>query len=333
MLRIRHGWLVVVLAVAAVSACKKDEKTADTAAAVMGGGAAGAVSGDDLSLLPVDSEMVLGINFGQIRDSALWKQFVAPGLDKAQSQGKFEGLKDFQTKCGFDPTTSVSSISIGLRNMGGDKPDGVVVVRGLDKAKTLACVDKMNDEIKAKGTTVTKDGDVLLFKDINDGTPTGVAFINDTTAVAVGGEKGATAAGVKAVLAGSSGLKTSPAFVDLYGKLKSSDSLWFVVNGKVLDKAAMIGTRPKAAFGSLNITDGLAFDIKLRVDSADAAAQLVAKLKEQSAQVAPMVDKIDVSNDADLVKISLVLSNQKLQALVSQFGAMFGLGGLINSHP
>src|SRR5437879_1581327 len=32
---------------------------------------------DDLSLLPVDSEAVIGINYKQLASSALWKEFVA----------------------------------------------------------------------------------------------------------------------------------------------------------------------------------------------------------------------------------------------------------------
>jgi len=332
MLRIRHGWFAVVLAVGAISACKKDEK-ADPAAAGGGGAAAvgasaAAASGDDLSLLPVDSELVLGINVGQIQDSALWKQFAAPALDKARTQGKLDKLKEFQDKCGFDPTTSIKSVSVGLSNPGDDKPSGVVVIHGIDKAKAFACADKMKDDAAAKGTEVTKDGEVYLLKEKDKSETTGIMFVNDTTAVMVVGEKGATAAGVKAVVAGGSALKTSPAFVEMYSKVKTTDSVWFVINGKLLEKAAAIGTKPKAMYGSLNVSDGLALDMRMKLDSPDVAAQMAAKFKEQSAQAAAMVDKIDITNEADVVKMNLVLSNQKLQALVTQFGALFGLGGL-----
>jgi len=331
MLRIRHGWFAVVLAVGAISACKKDEK-ADLAAA--GGSAAAVVasapaaSGDDLSLLPVDSEVVVGVNLGQIQGSVLWKQFVAPALDKARTQGKLDKLKDFQDKCGFDPTTSIKSISLGFSNTASDTPSGVIVVHGLDKAKSLACAEKMKDDPSAKEAQVTKEGDVYLIKDKEKGATTGVMFANDTTAVMVIGEKAATAAGVKAVVAGGSALKTSPTFVEMYSKVKTTESVWFVVNGKLLEKAAAIGAKPKAIYGSLNVTDGLALDTSIKVDSPDVAAQMAAKFKEQSVQAQAMVDKIDIANDADVVKMNIVLSNQKLQALVTQFGALFGLGGL-----
>jgi hypothetical protein len=335
MLRIRHGWLAVVLAVGAVSACKKDDKS-DPVAGALGGSAvpgtsASPASGDDLALLPVDSEIVIGINVAQLQDSALWKQFVGPALDKARTQGKVDKLKEIQDKCGFDPVTSIKSVSIGVKNTSNDKPDGVFVVHGVDKAKAASCVDKMKAEAAANGTEITKDGDVYLVKNKDKGDTTGIVFVNDTTAVMVVGDKGATAASVKAVAAGGGALKTSPTFVEMYSKVKTTDSVWFVVNGKLLEKAAAIGTKPKAVFGSLNVSDGLALDTRIKVDSPDVAAQLAGKIKEQTAQAAAMVDKIDVASDADVVKLNVVLSNQKLQALITQFGALFGLGGL-GSH-
>jgi hypothetical protein len=337
MLRIRHGWLAVMLAMSVVSACKKDEKS-DTSGGVSGGGVAGAIakaadtaSGDDLALLPADSEVVVGINVGQIQGSGLWKQFVAPQIDKARTQNKMEKYNELKDKCGLDPLATLKTVTFGFRNTSGDKPDGVIVIHGLDKAKALACPDKMKEDIASHGTEVTRDGDTVLVKN-KQGDTFGIAFANDNTAVVVLGDK-ATAAGVKAVMAGGSALKTSPAFVAMYSKVKTGDSVWFLVNGKLLDQGAMVlGAKPQAAFGSLNVTDGLSLDTRMRLDSADAASQAAAKLKAQTAQIEAMVDKVDVGSDADQVKISVVLSNAKLQALITQFAPLFGLGGLAGQH-
>jgi len=318
MLRIRHGWVVALLAVSAVTACKKDDKS-DIAAAVGGPGGAGASagksSGDDLSLLPVDAELVVGINVGQIQQSA-----------KARDQHKMGKLNDVKEKCGFDPSTAIKSVAIGLKGFAAEKPDGVVVVHGLDKAKTIACTDKMKDEITADGSEITHDGDVTLVKN-KQGETVAVAFANDSTMVMVIGAN-ANAAGVKTVLAGGSALKTSPAFVEMYGKVKTTDSVWLLGSGGLMDKASAIGAKPKGVFGSLNVTDGLALDAALKFETPDAAAQVASKLKQQSQMAVTMVDKIDVTSEGDLAKISVVLSNQKLQALISQVGAMFGLGGM-----
>ena len=106
-----------------------------TGTAVTPATATGVVAGDDLSLLPADSEMVLGLNFAQLQQSALWKQFAPKLMDKMS-----KGLNDFKAACGFDPMEAVKSVTMGLKGVGNDQPDGAVVVHGLDKAKSMACL-------------------------------------------------------------------------------------------------------------------------------------------------------------------------------------------------
>src|SRR5262245_45677773 len=90
MVRIRHGWHVAALGLAlTLAGCNKEEKkgAAGDKTAEKGepgvapsgpSGKSGAV--DDLTLLPLDSEIVLGINFSQVTQSSLWKQFVEPKM-------------------------------------------------------------------------------------------------------------------------------------------------------------------------------------------------------------------------------------------------------------
>jgi hypothetical protein len=282
---------------------------------------------DDLSLLPVDSEVVMGLNFAQLQQSQLWKQFVEPQLMKGDVQQK---LGEFKSKCGFDPMSSIKSISIGMKGVGGDKPDGVVVVHGADKAKSLACLDTMKADAAKEGSEIKRDGDVVMVK-AKDGEDVALMFVNDSTAVAVIGSQ-ANPDGVKKAAAGGSALKTSAAFVDMYGKIKTSDSLWLLVNGnsKAFDKAAAMGFKPKAVFGSINVTDGLTLDMRVRLDSADQAATMANTFRGQAAAAAAMVDKLDITNDGADVKVSVLLSNQKLQNLIKNFGSMLGgaMGGM-----
>jgi hypothetical protein len=336
MVCIRRGSPVLALvgALVFVGACKKDDKKADPATGQTAGDssakpasgtasmAAGAV---DLALLPLDSELVVGINLSQILQSALWKQFVEPKIMTPENTKK---LADFKTQCGFDPTTAVKTMSIGLKGLANDKPDGVVVIHGVDKAKLWSCLDTMKAEMAKDGTEYTKDGDVAMFKNTKGGPPVALTFTNDTTAVGVIGDQ-ATPAGVKAVTAGNSALKSSPPFLDMYTKVKTTDSLWLLMNGnaKVLDKMSTMGIKAKAVFGSLNVTDGLSLDMRLRLESPDAATQLTTMSKQQMAQAAKMFDQIDVAADGSDVKYTVVLSNQKLQQLIAQFGPMLGAFG------
>src|ERR1041385_6549253 len=193
MVRTRVGLLVALAGLGlGLGACKKneDKKAGDTTAAgkstdkATGGGATsggGAVAaGDDLALLPADSEMVLGLNFAQLQQSALWKQFSPKLMEKMQS-----GLAEFKAACGFDPMEAVKSVSMGLKGVGNDVPDGAIVVHGLDKAKSMACLDKAKAEAAKQGSEITVDGDVFTVKDKNGQTTAWTFTGSDTLLGAV----------------------------------------------------------------------------------------------------------------------------------------------------
>lgn len=297
---------------------KGGEKTQDTPAVAPTGGAT-----DDLSLLPVDSEAVMGINFSQLQSSSLWKKFVEPQMMKGDFPSK---LAQFKDKCGFDPMGAIKSIAMGMKGVGGDKPDGVVVVHGAGKKQSLDCFEKMKDEAAKSGDEITRDGDVVLVKS-KKGETVAITFVNDDTAVAVVGPN-ASKDGVLKAAKGGGTLKTSPAFVEMYSKINTQASLWMLVNGsaKVFDKAASMGVKPKAVFGSLNVTDGLAVDLRMRLESADQATQMANTFRGQLQGFASMVDKLDVGNDGADVKVSVAMSQQKLEALVKNLMGMFGGG-------
>jgi len=323
MVRIRHAWLVVMLAVGLTTACKKEGSNAaggDNAA-----GAAGGAASDDLSLLPADSEVVVGLNLSQIQQSQLWKQFVEPKLQTSDVQHK---LTEFKTRCNWDPMTTTSSIAMGFKQLDSGKPSFVLIGHGVDKTKALDCLDKSKDEIAKDGGEMTKDGDVVLIKDKNGDTGAMTFANNSTMVVAFGGERG-TAAGVKALASGTGTLKSSAPFVEMYKKVKTSDSLWGLASGKVLDKMPIKAT---AAYGSINVTDGLALDVRVRFEKPDDAAQAASMVNAQTKQAAKFFDRADFTAENTEVHGSVVMSNQKLQTMIQQFGPMLGMmmGGMGN---
>ena len=336
MVRIRSGWLVALAVLGlGASACKKSDdkgnpsadKTAegkkDQAVAAITGSPAGA-AGDDMSLLPVDSEAVIGINFAQLSKSPLWQQFVAPKL------GNQAGIEKFKTLCGFDPMESLKSIAIGMKGLGGGEPSGVIVVHGYDKTKAMACFDKDGvTEAEKDGSKVTIDGDVVLVTD-KSGKQVGFTFVNDSTAIAVLGPDAASKDGIKKVAGGGSALKTSQTFIEMYQKINSNDSMWMVLNGNspAFSKAAAMGVKMKALFGSLNVTDGLTLNFRMRLGTPDEATNMVAMAKGQLGQLKQFVDKVDVTSDGADVKIDVAMSKDKLMSLVGMMaGMMGGMGG------
>jgi hypothetical protein len=319
------------------TACKKDDKKADSATGDKGDksadkaddkpGAMPKSTGDDLSLIPLDSELVLGLNFAQLQSSGLWKQFVQPMV--LSNAEMVKDMAEFKAKCGFDPLLVIKSMSLGLKNIDGGKPEGVAIVHGLEKGKLNSCLDAMKDQIAAKGSEVTHDGDVILVKDTKQNKTVGMTFTNDTTLLVVISEQ-TTADAVRKAVATPSTLKTSPPFLDMYSKVKTGDSLWGLMNGnsKAFEKMQQMGAKPKALFGSLNVTDGLAIDVRMRFEKADDATQVATGLKQQIGSLSKFADKAEANADGSDVHIEIGMSNQKLQSLIQQFGPMLGaLGG------
>jgi hypothetical protein len=351
MIRIfRNAWSARLAMVAGVglafgvagTACKKDDKKADTASGDKGGKAAdkggdkdkgddkaaGApkVTGDDLALIPVDSELVLGLNFSQLTQSALWKQFVEPAI--MNSAETVKNMAEFKAKCGFDPVLAVKSVSIGLKNVDSGKPEGVAVVHGIDKGKFNSCLDAMKDEMTQKGSEVTRDGDVILVKNTKENKTIGMTYTNDTTLLVAIAEQ-ATADMVRKAASTQSTLKTSPPFLDMYSKVKTGDSLWGLMNGnsKTFEKMGQMGAKPTALFGSVNVTDGLSVDMRMRFAKADEANQVAGAVKQQIGALSKFADKADANVDGSDVHIEIGMSNQKLQSLIQQFGPMLSAFG------
>ena len=322
-----RGWLVALLALGlGVSACKKNDdkaapagdKVTDKVAGAAAGAAEKAGATDDLSLLPADSEGVFSINFGQVQQSALWKQYVAPKLASATTPASRSSRPSVAT-------IQSSRSSRSLRHeegLGGTSPTGVVVVRGLDKTKSMTCFDKDVADAEKDGSKVVIDGDVALITD-KSGKQFGFTFVNDSTAVAVIGPDGATKDGVKKVASGGGALKTSPAFVDMYSKIKTGDSLWLVINGSAL-AGAPLPVKLKAAFGSINVTDGLTLDVRVRTATADEATSLQTLVKGQTnnPQVKEFFDKLEVGTDGTDLTVSVGMSAEKLKMLAGLAGGM-----------
>lgn len=341
MVRTRSGWLVAVVALGlGAGACKKKEEnkagTADNKTTEKAGdvakditkpiAGAALAAGDDLSLLPADSEIVLGLNFAQLQQSALWKQFAPKFMEKANAE-----LAEFKTACGFDPFEAVKSVSAGMKTVGDEKAQGIVVVHGPDKGKVTACLPKAKEELAKKGGDVQVEGEVFTIVPKSGEKSTWTFVDGDTLVGSVGpsASKDLLAAATK----GDSALKTSQTFVEMYSKINTKDSLWMLVNGNApfMAKAAQAGVKPKAVFGSINVTDGLTVDMRVRLGSPDEATQLVNMAKGQinNPQVKQMFDKLDVTSDGSDAKVSVAMSNQKLQQLIGLVGGMMGgmMGG------
>lgn len=304
MARFTKVWLIA--AVAAVGACNKDG----------GGKAGGGAAGGAVAILPDSSQYVFGINVAAIRQSGLWKQYGPEITSKLSAEPKYaKAISD----CGFDPIQTINSITVGAKSLD-DKADTVIVVEGLDKAKVLACADKMKAEVAQDGTDMSHDADTITVK-AKDGETTVIGFSGNTLVADAG--PGATKDAVAALIKGDHSLAKSAAFTALLGKVHTSDALWAVINGDVpmLSSNTPLG-KPQALYGSVQVTDGIAVDGHIKAATADAAKAFVDMMTQQSAKAKMFVDKLDITNAADEVTIAIVVGAEKLKSLKAMAGGL-----------
>lgn len=285
----------------------------------------------DLARLPVESDLVIGVDVKRLVGSELWKRLVAPVVT-GQLDAALASLKD---RCGIDPLAQTTYVTAGAAGAS-DEPNGIAVVHGLAKAAVTACVDKLAADASPK-LAVERAGDALMIKP-EGGAPLAVQFTDDHTAV-VGFGASATAQAIQAAVAGGSKLPTVPAFQQLYERVDRHDAVWFVMNGRAsaLDPLAQLGPRPKALYGSAATRDGLSVHLHAQMPTADAATKLATLLRQQAAPLLGLLgfDKLDVRDDGDDVLIALAVSAAKLPAMVRQIESMFGgmLGNELGSTP
>jgi hypothetical protein len=278
------GALVAALAGAACD--KGDKKGGGGGGKGMAGASSIAPQGGltrALSMMPSSSEFVAAIDFSQVRKSALWKKYEPMVLERAGKE-----LAEFKTLCGFDPIEKASGLVVGGR--GKDMAEATILVRGFDKASVTTCVQKAVDKAKAEGkpTTAVIDGNYFEITG-SDGQPARFAFVDDQTIIVK--KSGEETAGKDALLAAiaakpADGLMSSPTFAAIIDGVDTGAALWFVVKGNAsFIPAGGMGMKFDAAFGSVNLGDGVSGTIKVRMPTADEAKSIVTMGKSQMEQL------------------------------------------------
>lgn len=273
----------------------------------------------DLALLPEDSEIVFGIDAAQLRTSTVWQRLIAPRLAKQT------GLAELQAACGLDPITSIESIAFGIKGINSDAMAGAVVIRGIDKTRTLSCLASHPID----GLNVDRDVGLLGHDDQR----IGFTFVDGRTLLLVAGPAAATREGIVRAAAGGGNLGSSPAFTDLFQHVHSEDTMWLVVAPSVplLAEANAEFARQhgghnldvSAVYGSVDISDAIVLDARLRLGSAEQVAFWVSELQNKLAEPAlkfavdSFVDAIDVTADDNDLRIDAATSADQLGLLAS----------------
>jgi hypothetical protein len=263
---------------------------------------------DVLGFLPVDSEIVIGVDGNQIRKTAIWSQ-VAPKLEQAMGND----LQEVRTACGFDPFATVERISIGLRAVEQDRMAGVIVVRGVG-AGTLGCVRTRF----GKGGAVVETKGVVVMDHHGDRIKTAWSVVGTSLVVQVGQDVGYDT--MQAVLASGSPLRGSSAFMTIYNRL-GKGSVWGVVNGrsKLFDELSSTGMRPAAMEGTLTLSDRIMLAGTATFESADVAAKVDGLVKASLPQIQRFIERGDSRADGAALHIELSMTGPQLMQLLGNF--------------
>lgn len=326
--------LVLVAAVALGAGCDKGNKSGGGGGGKgMAGASAVAPNGGlsrALSMMPSNSEMVIAIDFKQIRASALWKKY------ESQLMGKIgSGLAEFKAVCGWDPIEKASGALAAGR--GREMEEMTVFVRGFDKPSVTECIKKAADKYKADGSGATAniDGDYIELAKPGKDTVRFI-FADDQTILfqrVPGTDDMADKAALQKVLAAKDGegLMSSATFSSLIDATDTGAAAWFVMNGNsalMQNAASQMPFKFKAIFGSVKVDDGVNGVLKMRMEQEKDASSVATMAEMAMGQVAgtPYADfakGVKVSSKGKDLNVSFKFTSAQLDTLAAQAGSMF----------
>ena len=291
---------VAVLGPLALGACFRGGSS-DGAAAGGARGRAPGGSGDELAFLPVDAELVVGLDARQILASPLWRHF-QPRIMKWIGKS----VQDFRAACGYDPLAALRGMTLGIKLA--EPIDGVFVVRGLPRDQTIACVGRAlaQTQLKIEGGIITVPGD-------GPGNLPAVMAFADATTLVIATSRG----GLDAALAAGAPLRRSRAFSELWALVDARRAMWGIVNGaaRAFDSLSALGVRPRAVFGSVGLAGGLSLTGRMRLGTPDEATQLASLGQAQAGALQSMADKVEVGADGPDVTLHVELTAEQIDSL------------------
>jgi hypothetical protein len=286
----------------------------------------------DLAYLPADSDTVIGVNFAQLRKSALWQRYLAPSLDDAS------GVREIEALCGFDPVESLGSLSLGLKGLGKDGTvSGVILVHGFERTKARSCFDtKAIPNAERNGTKITIVDDVVLLSmpETNKSPHVAFTFIDATTALIVIGPDATTKEGVQRIAAGTGELHTSSRFAETLQVVNTDASLWLMLAGDSpvmqeinVDAAPYTGVKLGTVYLSMNVTDSLALDAGVQLGSPEVVAKLMSKIQAELAKLEATAKldaaelrrrflQLDIAADGSDLIVSIAMSGEQIMQLI-----------------
>lgn len=270
-------------------------------------------SNDELAFLPIDAELVVGLDFTQMRASEVFQQL------ESQLLGAFDTELRKLRDCGLDPVRSIQRVTLAGKLDAQERFTGVLVVRGVDGARTLSCLAKAG---ASEGTVTHVDGVVTVTRADRDNVAAGLAGAT-TLVVRIAADASRETLGV--VLASGAPLRASRVFMALYARREPGASVWGMINGQAafMGSARQLGVDPRSVDGTLTLTDRLTAVVRLTFASDADADRLVQTLAPMLGGARAMFERFDARADGSVARFDLVATEAQVRALVGTMGGVF----------
>jgi hypothetical protein len=267
--------------------------------------AARSVSADPLAYLPADSELVAVIDVRTLRDSVAWQRLEQAMLAKAGSV-----VDQLRSTCEIDPLARLRRISLGLRDLDAARPRGVIVARGIDRTAMMGCVRP------GAGITVER-GFVTVAAADAEGERAVFTFVDETTLVMLIEPEASTVDLDDAIRAGSP-LRIVSAVREVLATVRTRDPLWFAVVGapSTLGKLALLGSTPRAMFGSLRLGHGAEAELRLRLGTPDEATNMASLIQGQIGAATAMFEELAVTAEELDFVLRMKLTPSQLDSMI-----------------
>jgi hypothetical protein len=319
MIHVRHTQTLLTAALVgslALLGCSKDGGSSSSSGNVT------AEAKGSLAYFPKDTAVVLGVNFGGITGSALFKKYKSEIEGALGEKPEFKKMKD---ECGIDPLTDFKSVIVGTKFNADGEPDDdrvFLVMKGPARGKLMECAKKMASE---DSPTFTDEGKFTKIE--KDGETKWIAWADDNTLM---GGPNMDKAALEARMAGKGGLTENGEMMSLIGGADTSEAIW--VAG-VVPKGAPTGdmpVEPQGGYLTLDPSDGLELDFGVRAPSADDAKkgkdQISKELDgmKENPMAGKYADKIKVSTSGADLLINIDLSMKDIEELTTMAQAFLG---------
>ncbi len=289
-----------------------------------------AYAGSVLDLIPMDTALVVNMNFGKLLSTEAIKKQVDEGMSKQTPEQK-KAYTDFVTKTGIDPLKNLKEVVVfiaGKAEGKADKPKGGVFITGaFDIEKILKAIK--DDPKAAADTVIEKFEGFDAIKGKKDPESIGI-FLDNGTALIGNTDVVKSVAEVKA--GKGKNLSNNTAFGNVLKKTDANASVWGVglIPQTLKDQAkANPQAAPLAAinalFFSFNYDPDLNFSFTGEVDkkenmdavmtSLNGFLAMIKMMGAQSPEAAEVLNLIKVEAADTSAKVSLNVAKAKLDEI------------------